>query len=92
VSNANESPVHATGETVPTTGIYEVNHTEHRLPHEVILICGDVFPRCSKCAASVTFIRVRPARAGFAYNPVRVYELPDLDDEEKKADSADATG
>jgi len=81
-----------TGEVVPTTGIYAVYHAEHRLPHEVILVGGDKFPRCSKCGSSVRFGLVRMARAEFEYYPVRVYELPDLDDEEKMADSADAKG
>lgn len=81
-----------TDEVVPATGIYTVYHTEHRLPHEVILICGDKFPRCSKCGVGVTFVLVREARAGSEYHPVRVYELPDLDDDEKKADPAEAKG
>ncbi|HKV91335.1 MAG TPA: hypothetical protein VJW20_02175 [Candidatus Angelobacter sp.] len=84
--------VHSTDEAVPTTGIYAVHHIEHRLPHEVILIGGDKFPRCSKCGTAVTFTLLREARAGSEYHPVRVYELPDLDDEEKNADSAKANG
>ena len=81
-----------TDEVVPTTGIYSVSHTEHRLPHEVILISGDKFPRCSKCNAPVTFGLVWTAKPGLEYHPVRVYELPDLDDEERKADVASAKG
>lgn len=84
--------LHSTDEIVPATGIYVVHHTDHRLPHEVILIAGDKFPRCSKCWAAVKFILVREARAGSENHPVRVYELPDLDDEDKKADSAEAKG
>jgi hypothetical protein len=83
---------HFTEEVVPHTGIYTVYHTEHRLPHEVILIGGDKFPRCSKCGVAVTFALVRIARAGFEHHPVHVYELPDLDDEDKKAESAEAKG
>lgn len=77
---------------MPTTGIYRVIHAEHRLPHEVILVAGEQFPRCSKCGALVSFELMREAHAGFEYNPVRLYELPDLDDEEKKADAAEAKG
>jgi hypothetical protein len=73
-----------TGDVVPSTGIYSVFHSEHRLPHEVILIGGDVFPRCSKCPVGVTFALVREARAGFEHHPVRVYELPDMEDEENQ--------
>jgi hypothetical protein len=83
---------HFTDEVVPATGIYTVYHAEHRLPHEVIVIAGDKFPRCAKCGVSVKFALVRIALAGFEHHPVRVYELPDLDDEEKKADPAAAPG
>jgi hypothetical protein len=83
---------HKTGDTVPTTGIYSVYHSEHRLPHEVILVGGDTFPRCCKCGTAVTFALEREARAGFEHHPVRVYELPDLDDEENRAQSAENAG
>jgi hypothetical protein len=87
-----KSHLHYTGEVVPVTGIYSVYHTEHRLPEEVILVGGDQFPRCSKCPVRVTFAMVRAAKAGFEHHPVRIYELPDLDDEELKADSAGTAG
>ena len=80
-----------TGGTVPTTGIYKVSHAEHSLPHEVILSCGDIFPRCAKCNDVVMFELVREVRAKFEYQPIQVYELPEIDEEEK-ADSANATG
>lgn len=86
MAKENKPHLHATGATVPTMGIYSVCHTEHRLPHEVILVGGDYFPRCSKCGVAVTFLLVREARAGFTHHPVRVYELPDLDDEDNRAD------
>lgn len=82
---------HFTDEVVPATGIYAVYHAEHRLPHEVVLIGGDKFPRCSKCGVAVTFGLVREARAGFEHHPVRVYELPELDDEDKQAAQTSAT-
>ncbi|HEY7406042.1 MAG TPA: hypothetical protein VIB39_21125 [Candidatus Angelobacter sp.] len=81
---------HSTDDVVPATGIYVVHHAEHRLPHEVILVGGDRFPRCSKCRTAVTFSLIHEAHAGSEYHPVRIYELPDLDDEEKNADSASA--
>lgn len=81
---------YSTGEAVPVSGIYNVVHSEHRVPHEVILISGDRFPRCSKCDRLVKFELLREARAGFQYYPVRVYELPVLDDDEKQADTVEA--
>jgi hypothetical protein len=80
-----------TGATVPTTGIYKIIHAEHRLPHEVILSGGDIFPRCAKCSDVVIFELLREVRAKFEYQPIQVYELPEIDEEEK-ADSADASG
>jgi hypothetical protein len=44
-----------TGETVPHSGIYQVRHSEHRLPHEVTLLRGNTFPPCSKCGNNVIF-------------------------------------
>jgi hypothetical protein len=77
---------------VPTTGIYRIIHAVHRLPHEVILVAGGQFPRCSKCDVWVSFELVREVRARFEYEPVQLYELPVIDDEENKADSAQAKG
>jgi hypothetical protein len=37
------------GELCSTSGIYRVYHYQHRLPHSVVLIAGDVVPRCRKC-------------------------------------------
>ena len=77
---------------VPTTGIYRITHAAHRLPHEVVLIAGGQFPRCSKCGDLVSFELVLETRVRFEYEPVQIYELPVIDDEEKKADSAEAKG
>jgi hypothetical protein len=78
-----------TGQTVPESGIYKVIHAGHRLPHEVTLLAGHIFPRCSKCKDAVQFQVVRQAVTPDA-DPnfkVVVYELPVLDDEDdmKKA-------
>lgn len=44
-----------TGETIPTSGDYEVIHTAHRLPTEVTLLEGERFPRCAECDGAVEF-------------------------------------
>lgn len=44
-----------TGEQIPYSGIYKVFHASHRLPHEVTLLDGEIFPRCLKCDSSVEF-------------------------------------
>jgi len=33
-----------TGQVVPHSGIYQVSHNEHRLPHEVTLLRANSFP------------------------------------------------
>src|SRR5579872_4008288 len=68
-----------TGERVPHGGTYRIIHTGHRLPGEVSLLAGAVFPRCSKCNQHVEFEAVRyiprweEKKLDFR---VVVYELP----------------
>ncbi len=35
---------YATGQKVPASGIYEVRHREHQLPHEVTLLKDETSP------------------------------------------------
>ena len=80
----------STGQTVPKTGIYRVTHAGHRLPHEVTLLAGQTFPRCSKCKDAVRFKGLRHARRIEADPSFRVivYELPVLEKEEDDAAEA----
>jgi hypothetical protein len=48
-----------TGQVVPHSGIYQVRHAEHRLPHELTLLRANAFPPCSKCGNNVTFKLLR---------------------------------
>jgi hypothetical protein len=48
-----------TGQVVPHSGIYQVTHAEHRLPHEVTLLRANSFPPCSKCGNNVVFRLLR---------------------------------
>ena len=74
-----------TGEKVPESGIFRVVHAEHRLPHEVTLIRGTEFPRCSKCKEQVTFEPVAMAPAlDRMRERIILYELPDLEEVDKK--------
>jgi YjzC-like protein len=70
-----------TGEAIPTSGIYTVVHEEHRLPHEVTLLKGETFPRCAKCGNLVKFLLMQAVECDRSNASVRVYALPDLDDE-----------
>ena len=83
-------PIFRTDEIVPQSGIYTVRHKKHRLPHEVTLFRDQQFPRCAKCHDAVTFELVRAVKMesdgarGLAA-PIRLYELPVLDDEQEIA-------
>jgi len=69
-----------TGAVAPETGIYRVVHAAHRLPHEVVIIKGERFPRCCKCAASVLFDLVHAAPDLYRHFVHRIYELPVQED------------
>jgi hypothetical protein len=47
-----------TGDTVPETGIYRVTHALHRLPHEIVILRDEHFPRCSNL---ICFFVLNPA-------------------------------
>jgi hypothetical protein len=75
---AGSKPIFRTGEAIPESGIYRVIHKAHRVPHEVTLLSGHDFPRCSKCKDSVQFELIQAATEllhehGFR---VQLYELP----------------
>ena len=48
------------GQTVPTSGIYCVEHGPHRLMHMATLVINTRFPRCKRCGVAVRFTLVRP--------------------------------
>jgi hypothetical protein len=72
-----------TGEVIAETGIYQVIHETHRLPREVILLKDERFPRCARCKGAVAFELINADPSVFLYQPLRIFELPVL--EEKKA-------
>src|SRR5690242_21702265 len=70
-----------TGDVVPETGVYEVRHAAHRLPHEVVILRGERFPRCARCANAVLFELVRAVPALNDGSQCKIYELPDIEEE-----------
>jgi hypothetical protein len=75
-----------TGVNVPESGVYRVSHSHHSLPHEVMLLKDQPFPRCSRCSEPVFYELVRSAPVASSYPrafAVTLYELPELlpDDE-----------
>lgn len=69
-----------TGFTVPSTGIYLVTHSAHRLSKKVFLVKDSVFPRCAKCKEAVLF-ELAVSTESRVERPVHVQELPVIDDE-----------
>jgi hypothetical protein len=85
----NEPTLFKTGETILHSGIYRVVHDKHRVPHEVTLLRGQVFPKCSKCQDAVVFEVLRGVTFSddnMELSPmIRLYELPVLDEEQDQA-------
>jgi hypothetical protein len=65
-----------TGDRAPETGIYRVVHVNHRLPHEVVILKDEQFPRYAKCLAAVRFDLIHAAPDLFRHRGHRIYELP----------------
>ncbi len=77
--------LYKSSDTIPASGIYRVIHAQHRLPHEVTLIAGQIFPLCSKCHEEVRFqlLRELPQLARERRGSVSLYTLPVLEDDEE---------
>lgn len=58
------------GKVVPCSGVYRINHVEHRAEHEGILLKGQVFPTCTVCGEEVRFQLIQ------ASNPIE--QQPDF--------------
>ena len=83
-STGTHQTAYRTGESVPVTGVYSVTHDGHRLPHEVLILKNERFPRCAKCSDAVVFTLLRPVPdipKDFSY---RLFELPVFESETDK--------
>ena len=69
-----------TGAAVPETGIYRVHHESHRLPHEVVILKDEIFPRCCKCSEAVRFELAHAAPQLSPHGVYRIYELPVIEE------------
>jgi len=43
------------GDKVPQSGIYQVAHYQHRMPHEAVITDQHPFPTCRVCGARVRY-------------------------------------
>jgi hypothetical protein len=74
------------GQKVPASGIYEVRHNKHRLPHEVTLLRDQQFPRCERCGTAVQFRVVRLVDAlDERREKIVLNMLPVMDDDYEQA-------
>lgn len=82
--------VYRTGEPIPESGVYEVSHSAHRLPHEVTLVVSKSFPRCEKCGELVEFrlVRAAPHITSDGHFRVILFALPEIEDEEDEKTAA----
>jgi hypothetical protein len=71
------SPFFRVGEEIPESGVYRVFHNSHRVSHEVVLLAGEKFPRCSKCDADVHFELLQSVpEIEQDSDFIRIYEIP----------------
>jgi len=74
------------GQKVPASGIYEVRHKEHPLPHEVTLLRDQQFPPCARCGTAVQFKVVRLVNASDERRwRIFLNMLPVMDDDYEQA-------
>jgi hypothetical protein len=51
-----QDEVFAPGQVAPMTGLYEVHHERHRIPHLVTISEGRRLPECAHCGRRVRFV------------------------------------
>jgi hypothetical protein len=68
------------GQSIPTSGIYLVEHFRHRNGHEVTLIRNERFPFCQRCGYGVVFTLVQAApELDSATSPrIVLHQIPDV--------------
>src|SRR5438105_203086 len=69
----------SSGEAVPTSGIYKVTHAEHRLPHEVTVLSGQIFPPCAKCGNAVIFRLLRVIQDSDTPFTITLHQIPEIE-------------
>lgn len=82
------------GEVIPRSGIYRVSHAPHRLPPEVTLVKGQLFPTCSRCSQPVEFhaVHIAPSGDEERRGKVVLYNLPVIEEAKPRAKRAKRGG
>jgi hypothetical protein len=74
------------GQKVPSSGIYQVRHKKHRLPHQVTLLRDQQFPPCARCGNAVQFKVIRLVDAlDERRGKIILNVLPVIDDDQRAA-------
>jgi len=58
------------GDTCIKSAVYCAIHYQHRLPHEVTVIEGSIFPSCKKCGTRVKFQLIAQPKSSANIIPV----------------------
>ncbi len=53
--------IYQPGDTARSSGLYTVFHLDHREPHLVLVLAGELFPACRTCKGQVRFQMEREA-------------------------------
>lgn len=56
-----EPRIYKPGDRADETGVYRAAHLRHRMPHELTVLEGEVFPECKKCGDKVRFELIHAA-------------------------------
>lgn len=54
-------PTHVSGETASFSGIYRLEHREHPVAKELVILKGTKFPSCPACSQPITFTMIKQA-------------------------------
>lgn len=75
------------GQRIPTSGIYLVEHFQHRDGHEVTLVRNERFPLCQKCGYGVIFTLVQAApELDKSTSPkIVLHQIPDVSEPDPEA-------
>ncbi len=82
-----QSHVYIPGDKVPVSGIYAIEHDQHRLMHQATLSKDMSFPLCRTCGTGVRFTLVRAVRGAvlpFRTNTI-LEEYPEGEDDSSAA-------
>jgi hypothetical protein len=75
------------GQKIPTSGIYLVEHFRHRADHEVTLIRNERFPSCQTCGFGVVFtlVQAAPELDRSTSSKIVLHQIPEVSENDPEA-------